>query len=75
LSLEEAEFIDENLPLLPKIVRIAEDGSTIMSKHAPLSVFAHEADTVTKVFDLALLLNQDGNKVCVGLEIDALTTT
>jgi hypothetical protein len=35
---------------------------------------SHEASAITKVLALALL-NQDGNKVLVGVHLDALATT
>jgi hypothetical protein len=71
---EKAGLTAEDLPLLAKIIRIVEDGLTITSKHVSLSKVTHEADTVTKVLALALL-NQDGNKVLVGFDIDALFNT
>jgi hypothetical protein len=44
------------------------------ANHVAQSEIAHEANTVKKVLALALL-NQDGNEVLVGLELDALATT
>jgi hypothetical protein len=73
-GLEEAGLSVQNLPFLTESIRIVNDRFSVTRNHVAHGEIAHEADTVTKMLALALL-NQDGNKVLIGLELDALATT
>jgi hypothetical protein len=69
--IEEDGLSFEDLPLLAKSIRIVKDGVTVTGEHAAHCEIAHKANTVKKVLTLTLL-NQDRNKILVGLELDAL---
>jgi hypothetical protein len=73
-SLEERGLGVQDLPLLAKSIRIVENGVTVTGNHMAHAEVAHQSDTVLKVL-AQTLLNQDGDKVLVGLELDALATT
>jgi hypothetical protein len=70
--MEEAGLSIKDLPLLTKSIRISYDSfSTNAGNHVAHSKVTHEASAVTKVLTLTLL-NQDRNKVLVGIDLDAI---
>jgi hypothetical protein len=69
--LEELGLRVQNLPFLAKSIRISHDGFAITGDHVAGSESAHEANTLAKLRLLALL-KQDGHKVLVGLDLNAL---
>jgi hypothetical protein len=72
--LEEARLGVENLPFLTESIHIAYHRFTVTRNHVAHSEIAHKADAITKVLVMAHL-NQDRNKVLVGLKLEALATT
>jgi hypothetical protein len=65
-GMEEAGLSIENLPFLTESIHIVNDRFTVTRNHVAHSEIAHEASAIAKVLALALL-NQDRNKVLVGL--------
>jgi hypothetical protein len=72
--MEEAGLNVEDLPLMAESIPVVNDSLSVAGNHAALSEVAHEADAITKVLALALL-NQNGNKFLVGLDLDTLAAT
>jgi hypothetical protein len=57
---------------LPKSIGIVNDRFAVTGNHVTHSKISHQANTLGKVLALSLL-ERDGNKVLVGLELDVLS--